>query len=178
MTAPILALVPIDARREPEQLLLRPFWAMTEAATRCPAAARYWCRNPAARNEWHPPLAWREGGVVLDLFDRIARPRTFGECSRDPGPCPWVTCRHHLAIDVGPRGALKIAFPGKEVDELAETCSLRVSGRGDHTEEEIARLLGVSSERISQISMAAQRKYEAGIRKLRVFEDLTEGEWR
>ena len=171
-----LALVTDDTAHAPEptQLLLRPVIRFVEVAIKAPLCVRVACRRrPAARAHRAAHLS-----ETFDLFNRVLRPRTFGECSKEPGPCPWLLCRHHLAVDVGPRGALKIAFPGKEVDELEETCSLRVAAQGELTEDRIAQLLGVTPERISQISMAAQRKYEAGIRKLRVFNDLVEGEWR
>lgn len=176
--APVLRLVTATETRESEQLLLRPFLAMAEAATEVPAVARYGCRRKPLPKTTRSVRALGSG-ETFDLFvDRLLRPRTFGECSQDPGPCPWLLCRHHLAVDVGPRGALKLAFPGKEVDELAETCSLRVADRGELTTEEVARLLGVTPERISQISMAAERKYALGVSKLRVFNDLVNGEWR
>lgn len=49
-----------------------------------------------------------------------------GDC--ETGPCPWVSCRHHLKIEVDPiTGAVKDNFPDLDVDEMAETCSLRVA---------------------------------------------------
>jgi hypothetical protein len=175
---PVLRLVSAAERHESEQLLLRPFFAMSEAATEAPAVVKYGCRRkPIPRTTRR--TRGHGSGETFDLFvDRVLRPRTFGECSKDPGPCPWLLCRHHLAVDVGPRGALKVAFPGRDVDELAETCSLRAADRGAMTTEEIARLLNVTPERISQISMAAERKYALGVGKLRVYQDLVEGEWR
>lgn len=28
------------------------------------------------------------------------RPRTRGECKDGPRPCPWVSCRHHLLLEI------------------------------------------------------------------------------
>ena len=84
------------------------------------------------------------------------RPRTFGECDSvglgDLFPCPFVSCKHHLYLDVNPRtGSIKLNFPGREVDELPATCSLRVSLRGGVTLEEVADIIGVVRERIRQV---------------------------
>jgi hypothetical protein len=175
--APVLRLVAATDIAEAEQLLLRPFFAVAEAATEAPAVVKYGCRRRPAQKT-HRTRA-HGSGETLNLFvDILLRPRTYGECSRESGPCPWLLCRHHLAVDVGPRGALKVAFGAKEMDQIPETCSLRVAERGPLTTEEIARLLNVTPERISQISMAAERKYAVGVGKLRVFQDLVEGEWR
>src|SRR5581483_1287305 len=68
------------------------------------------------------------------------RPRTRGECVDGPRPCPWVGCRHHLALDVNYvfDGAKRV--PGEtlrihalldprdpDLEVLAETCSLDVA---------------------------------------------------
>lgn len=34
------------------------------------------------------------------------RPRTRGECLGGYRPCPWVSCRHHLGVDVTEVGSL------------------------------------------------------------------------
>jgi hypothetical protein len=30
----------------------------------------------------------------------IPRPRTRGDCLQEARPCPWVSCRHHLLLEV------------------------------------------------------------------------------
>lgn len=84
------------------------------------------------------------------------RPRTRGECPE--GPCPWVSCVHHLYLDVSEdTGAIKINHPGKEPWELDETCSLDVAdplrtGVGEGvTLEEVGALLNVTRERVRQV---------------------------
>ena len=84
------------------------------------------------------------------------RPLTRGECPE--GPCPWVSCKHHLYLDVSPdTGAIKINHPDKEPLDLAETCSLDVAdpdrvGAGDGvTLEEVGVLLNVTRERVRQV---------------------------
>jgi len=89
------------------------------------------------------------------------RPRTRGECINAPRPCPWVSCRHHLALDTSPTGSLKLTFPHLEPWELAETCSLDVADRGPQSLEQIGAHLGVSRE-------GARRTERRAMRMLRV----------
>jgi hypothetical protein len=79
------------------------------------------------------------------------RPRTRAECPE--GPCPWVSCVHHLYLDVSDdSGAIKINHPDKEVWELAETCALDVADRGEGvTLEEVGALMNVTRERVRQV---------------------------
>jgi hypothetical protein len=92
-----------------------------------------------------------EGGILA------TRPRMGngidGDC--EEGPCPWVSCRHHLYLDVDETtGALKLNFPGKEVWELEETCSLRVAAqiRIVETEEETREETGLGLERVGELT--------------------------
>src|SRR5579883_1688716 len=55
----------------------------------------------------------------------VDRPMTREQCASMPRPCPFVSCSHHLYLDVNPEtGAIKLNFPHLEVWEMAETCSL------------------------------------------------------
>jgi len=94
------------------------------------------------------------------------RPQTFADCESvglgELFPCPFVSCKHHLYLDVNPRtGSIKLNFPDREVDELPATCSLRVSLRGGVTLEEVADAIGVVRERIRQIEDRALAQLRA-----------------
>jgi hypothetical protein len=86
------------------------------------------------------------------------RPVTRRECRSGPRPCPWVSCRHHLAVDVSEYGALKLNFPDRALGELPATCALDVAERGGLSLEEVGGLLNVTRERARQIEAAALRK--------------------
>lgn len=92
------------------------------------------------------------------------RPRTWGECvdagyGTDGSPCPFVSCKHHLYLDVNEAtGSIKITFPGLEVDELTETCALRVAMRGGVSLEEVGALRNQTRERARQRETAALRR--------------------
>jgi len=85
----------------------------------------------------------------------LHRPRTRSECPTFR-PCPFVSCRYHLYLDVTRRGRLRINFPERDLDELDVTCALDVAEEGPKTLEEIGRIMGgISRERVRQIEQAA-----------------------
>ncbi|MDF1561910.1 MAG: sigma factor-like helix-turn-helix DNA-binding protein [Deltaproteobacteria bacterium] len=84
------------------------------------------------------------------------RPRSRGECREEPRPCPWISCRYHLYLDVSPRtGSLRLNFPDLEVWELEETCALDVAERGGTTLDRVGRLLDLTRERVRQLERLA-----------------------
>lgn len=97
------------------------------------------------------------GRALYPVVEGVERPRTRGECSPGERPCPFVSCRHHLAVDVAETGSIKINFPDLEVDELSESCSLDVAERGGATLENVARLMNLTRERVRQLEAEALR---------------------
>lgn len=98
---------------------------------------------------------------VEDFEDQ--RPRTRADCLEggvnSQRPCPWVSCRYHLALDISPGGLVQMSFPDKEVWELTETCALDVAGDGEgQTLEVVGQYLAVTRERIRQIESKALRR--------------------
>lgn len=103
------------------------------------------------------------GGADLErqvLLAGLARPKKRWQCESGDRPCPFLTCRHHLAIEVTPAGGLKLNHPGAELDELLDTCALDVADRGGVTLEEVAKRLSVTRERIRQEEVAAFLKFK------------------
>jgi hypothetical protein len=93
-------------------------------------------------------------GALLPLFDDLERPKMRGECKDMERPCPYVSCKHHLYLDVNPdTGSIKLNFPDLEVWEMADTCSLDVADRGGITLEEVGEILNLTRERIRQVEV-------------------------
>lgn len=89
----------------------------------------------------------------------VQRPQTRQECQSMQRPCPFVSCSHHLYLDVNPEsGAIKLNFPHLEVWEMAETCSLDVADRGGITLEEVGAILNLTRERIRQVEVRGLTK--------------------
>jgi hypothetical protein len=83
-----------------------------------------------------------------------ARPLTRGECKDMPRPCPFVSCKHHLYLDVNPEtGSIKLNFPDLEVWEMKETCALDVADRNGITLEEVGEIMNLTRERIRQVEV-------------------------
>lgn len=99
------------------------------------------------------------------------KPRNREACAAIERPCPYVSCKHHLFIDVSPRtGAIKLNFPDLEVWELKESCALDVADRGGTTLEDVGAIMNLTRERIRQVEVKALAKLEA----LREMESLRE----
>jgi hypothetical protein len=89
----------------------------------------------------------------------VVRPRIREDCRTATRPCPFVSCSHHLYLDVNPEsGAIKLNFPHLEVWEMAETCSLDVADRGGITLEEVGAILNLTRERIRQVEVRGLTK--------------------
>lgn len=94
-------------------------------------------------------------GAVLYPERDYWKPRTRGDCVDMERPCPYVSCRYHLYLDVnGDNGTVKLNFPDRDVHELAESCALDVAERGA-SHERVGELLNLTKSRIQQIEAAA-----------------------
>jgi hypothetical protein len=90
------------------------------------------------------------------------RPKSRGECKDTERPCPFVSCKYHLYIDVHPvRGSIKINFPDVEVWELTESCALDVADRTGITLEEVGEIMNLTRERVRQVETAGLAKLQA-----------------
>jgi hypothetical protein len=113
------------------------------------------------------------------------RPETRGDCPLTR-PCPYVGCKYHLLLHVAGDGALEIAgskgttgrkpaieptpieeamFIEAAVDrltELPESCALDVADRRCVLRpSEVAKLMGYTKRRISQIEVALRDRLRA-----------------
>lgn len=99
----------------------------------------------------------------------VERPKTRGECSGGPRPCPFLSCRHHLYLDVTSAGSLVINHPNVELEDMVETCSLDVAERGYGLDLKTTGLLmNVTHERVRQIEDQSLKKlyYDKTAREL------------
>lgn len=100
----------------------------------------------------------RARGLLPEILE-YERPQSRLDCREGQRPCPYVACRYHLYLDVHPRtGSIKLNFPDKEADELAETCALDVAERGGVTLEEVGAIMNLTRERIRQVEASAMDK--------------------
>lgn len=104
-------------------------------------------------------------GRMLYPEAEYERPSTRGDCQHGAHaerPCPFVSCKHHLYLDVNERtGSIKMNFPDLEVHDLPETCGLDVADRGGITLEEVGELMNLTRERIRQLETRGLYKLKA-----------------
>lgn len=99
-----------------------------------------------------------EAQLIFQAFEQF-RPHTRGECRNAARPCPWVSCKYHLYLDIVPQsGSIKMNFPDLEVWEMTETCALDVADRGGITLEDVGILLNLTRERIRQVERSGLDK--------------------
>jgi len=98
------------------------------------------------------------------------KPRSRSECKDMERPCPFVSCKYHLYIDVHPvRGSIKLNFPDLEIWEMTETCALDVADRGGITLEEVGEIMNLTRERVRQVETAGLARLQEfqGVDKLK-----------
>jgi len=95
----------------------------------------------------------RQGAELMSLV-HYERPVLRAECRCAVRPCPYVSCKHHLFLDVNPEtGSIKLNFPHLEVWEMGESCALDVAERGGITLEEVGEIMNLTRERIRQVEV-------------------------
>jgi hypothetical protein len=90
------------------------------------------------------------------------KPKTRSQCIDGPRPCPYVSCKHHLFLDISSKtGAIKLNFPDLDLWEMGESCALDVADRGGTTLEDVGAIMNLTRERIRQVEVRALAKLEA-----------------
>jgi transcriptional regulator with XRE-family HTH domain len=108
-----------------------------------------------------------ELGAILNPPTDEARPTNRTECIGGDRPCPFVSCKHHLYLDVSERtGAIKLNFPDIDPDQMVHSCSLDVADRGGATLEEVGEVMNLTRERVRQLELDAWSKVKEDLRKI------------
>lgn len=103
------------------------------------------------------------GALMYPVVEDEDRPRTREQCRGEQRPCPYVSCRHHLYLDINPEtGSIKINFPELEPWELQRSCSLDVAEAGMVTLEEVGEIMNLTRERIRQVEVHGLLKLKMG----------------
>jgi hypothetical protein len=107
-----------------------------------------------------PPVAEPEEQFDFtpdDLVMLSAKPRTRAECANVPRPCPYASCKYHLAVDVAPNGQLT-QHKNPEDMPANMSCALDATEEGGLTGEEIGLAIGATRQRAEQLLEQALRR--------------------
>jgi hypothetical protein len=120
-------------------------------------------RKAVTRRE-HEQRAFREKAAewfapVRGLLSE--RPKTRADCVGRTRPCPWVSCRWHLLVDVSASGNVRVNFPDLDLDEMPETCTLDVADRGGDTLEGVGEIMNLTRERVRQLEAELLTRFSA-----------------
>ncbi len=109
---------------------------------------------------------------IEEEISDIKRPEKRSDCANVPRPCPFISCKYNLYLEVNPvTGAIKINFPEKEIEEMRYSCSLDLAEK-DSTLEEIGSAVHVTRERVRQIEFKALNKLRRKIELLPIKQEL------
>jgi hypothetical protein len=95
--------------------------------------------------------------AALGADEPYDRPQTRADCARIPRPCPYVTCKYSLYLDVSDTGSIILNFPHLEPGQMPvdQSCALDLAERGPMTLEDIATVTNLTRERIRQVELKA-----------------------
>jgi hypothetical protein len=114
------------------------------------------------------------GRLLYPDVEGVQRPQMREDCKDGERPCPFVSCKHHLYLDVSARtGAIKLNFPDLEVWEMTETCALDIADRGGATLEEVGAIMNLTRERIRQVEVKGLAKLQA-LREMSALRDYVD----
>lgn len=106
-------------------------------------------------------------------------PETRGDCVDGPRPCPMISCKFNLFLDVDQHtGSVKINFPDREPWEMPArgSCALDVADLGGVQLAVVGALMNVTRERSRQIESIAVMKLARGmsVREREAFREALE----
>ncbi len=115
-------------------------------------------------------ISEREVMIARTLNPRASRrhlPMLRSECREAARPCPFISCAHHLFLDVSRSGGIKINFPDLLGDDgaidfaaMPTSCALDVGDEGRHTTERVGEMMNVTRERVRQLEVKILAKLE------------------
>lgn len=100
------------------------------------------------------------------------RPKTRSQCPT-VRPCPYISCRHHLYLEIKDTGHIKFVFGDLPLEALEHTCSLDVA-EAHHDGLELGGVgayVNLTRERVRQIERDAIEKLK-GVLELESDEDV------
>jgi hypothetical protein len=116
-------------------------------------------------------LLHEEGDEDLSILGELPRPRVRADCLDVPRPCPFVSCRYNLFLDVGPNGSLRSNFREWDPELLDPSmCALDHAERGGLTLQEVGHICKLTRERVRQLVEKSAAKLSTNRRLILISE--------
>jgi hypothetical protein len=143
-----------EAEKSPAAKRIEPRWSRASARRRGIPPKKTLAVRRITQLEL---AAGRAELAALGADEPYDRPMTRGDCARVPRPCPYVTCKYSLYLDVSDTGSLILNFPHLEPGQMPadQSCTLDLAERGPMTLEDIATVTNLTRERIRQVELKA-----------------------
>lgn len=129
--------------------------------TRCKICRAIMNRGLVRSRTGRGPVDIRTIALVLveEYPDDAVRPRTRADCAGGVRPCPWISCRHNLYLDVH-HGTVKLAHPDVDPADMPADCScaLDVAERGPSTFDHVGLALNMTRAGADQVAFRAAAK--------------------
>jgi hypothetical protein len=100
------------------------------------------------------PLSLPLGDVRGNKTLRVLMPKTRGECVSGQRPCPHVGCKFHLVGEIArhpDEDSAVDAMAARIEAGCTETCALDIADQGPQSAPYIAKVMGISKQRVHQI---------------------------
>jgi|GEM_PF-3901324 len=97
------------------------------------------------------------GAALYPYPEDVERPKTRSECGTER-PCPFVSCKMHLYLDVTEVGSIKRNFPNIEVEDMPYSCALDEADNGPLNLHELGARMNMTRERVRQIENDGKAK--------------------
>lgn len=125
---------------------------------------------PNIRSKYAIKSVLEEAKKTDRILAKYERPRTRGDClsggCNAERPCPFVSCKYHLGIDVTEKGKVSVPI-GMEPWEVPFTCALDIADMGGLDSYDAAGdIMLLTRERVRQIADVAYGKIEGIDRRL------------
>jgi hypothetical protein len=143
-----------EAEKSPAAKRIEPRWSRASARRRGIPPKKTLAVRRITQLEL---AAGRAELAALGADEPYDRPMTRGDCARVPRPCPYVTCKYSLYLDVSDTGSIILNFPHLEPGQMPadQSCALDLAERGPMTLEDIATVTNLTRERIRQVELKA-----------------------
>jgi hypothetical protein len=94
----------------------------------------------------------REGRAENPPVEGVERPRTRGDCEDVVRPCPYVSCKYNLYLDVNPHtGSIKLNYPTSSLTSSSILRARRFRTRPDDARGAQPSKLNITRERCRQL---------------------------